>query len=41
MDKQGEEKQTRMFELESQVGMLQSLLLQVIEQDSTLQNQVN
>ena len=41
MDKQGEEKQTRMFELESQVEMLQSLLLQVIEQDSTLQNQVN
>lgn len=41
MDKQFEEMQTRMFELESQVEMLQSLLLQVIEQDSTLYNQVN
>lgn len=30
-----------MFELESQVEVLQSLLLQVIEQDSTLHNQVN
>lgn len=40
MDKQFEEMQTRMFELESQVEMLQSLLLRVIEQDSTLHNQV-
>lgn len=41
MDKQFEEMQTRVFELESQVEMLQSLLLRVIEQDSILHNQVN
>ncbi|WP_214701240.1 hypothetical protein [Exiguobacterium sp. s57] len=40
MDKQFEEMQTRMFELESQVEMLQSLLFRVIEQDSILHNQV-